>query len=71
MTLGGKTRSEVAMKQFDSDLAACLESRRKAYALETDGIYFDVVRGIRTMNDWEQAVDSIKARYPKPVSTPA
>lgn len=42
-----------------------LALRKKAYQEEADPIYFDVVRGKATMEEWNAKIEEIKARYPK------
>ena len=43
-----------------------IESRRQAYRAESDAIYFMWQRGEATEQEWLDAVQAIKARYPKP-----
>ena len=43
-----------------------IESRRQAYRAESDPIYFLWQRGESTEQEWLDAVQAIKARYPKP-----
>lgn len=42
-----------------------LEFRKRAYQEEADPIYFDVVRGKATIEEWNAKIEEIKARYPK------
>ena len=42
------------------------EARRARYQAETDGIYFEAVRGDGDLTAWKAAVDQIRADLPKP-----
>ena len=47
--------------------AAEAETNRKAaYAAESDPLFFKYQRGESTEQEWLDAVQAIKARYPKP-----
>ena len=50
----------------DAAIAEAVESRRQAYRAESDAIYFMWQRGEATEQEWLDAVQAIKARYPKP-----
>ena len=52
--------------QYERDLAAVQVARRARYAAETDGIYFDAMRGDGNLDAWNAAVAAIKANLPKP-----
>jgi len=52
--------------QYERDLAAVQAARRARYAAETDGIYFDAMRGDGNLDGWNAAVAAIKADLPKP-----
>lgn len=52
---------------YNMELEQCLFNRRSAYALESDGLFFDYQRGEIDKKVWEDKVSEIKARYPKPV----
>ena len=41
------------------------ESRRGAYILEADPLFFKAQRGEATMQEWKDKVAEIKARFPK------
>jgi hypothetical protein len=44
------------------------EARRKAaYIAEADPLFFKAQRGEATLQEWQDKVAEIKARYPKPV----
>ena len=38
--------------------------RAKAYPVDSDPIFFQYQRGVKTQQDWLDAVNAIKARYP-------
>lgn len=40
-------------------------NRRAAYALESDPLFFKAQRGEATLQEWQDKVAEIKARYPK------
>ena len=50
----------------DAAIAEAVESRRQAYQLESDPLFFKAQRGEATEQDWLDAVQAIKDRYPKP-----
>ena len=50
----------------EQELEQVLNQRRFAYQQESDGIYFMWQRGGATEQEWLDAVQAIKARYPKP-----
>ena len=50
----------------EQELEQVLNQRRFAYQQESDAIYFMWQRGEATEQEWLDAVQSIKARYPKP-----
>ena len=41
------------------------ESRRSAYIVEADPLFFKAQRGEATMEEWQAKVAEIKARFPK------
>lgn len=41
------------------------ENRRNAYTLEADPLFFKAQRGEATLQDWQDKVAEIKARFPK------
>ena len=43
------------------------QSRRVAYTVEADPLFFKAQRGETLIEDWEAKVEEIKARYPYPV----
>ena len=51
---------------YQLELNNCLNNRRAAYALESDGLFFDYQRGEIEKSVWESKVEEIKKRYPKP-----
>ena len=52
--------------QYDRDHAAVEEARRARYQAETDGIYFEAVRGDGNLDDWRAATAQIRADLPYP-----
>ena len=42
------------------------EARRARYQAETDGLYFEAMRGDGNLDAWKAAVDQIRADLPKP-----
>jgi hypothetical protein len=43
-----------------------IESRRNAYIAEADPLFFKAQRGEATLQEWQDKVAEIKARFPKP-----
>ena len=60
------TELDADMK-FQEETQRIQSLRREAYKNETDGLFYDVQRGLVKQKDWEEAVQKIKERYPKPV----
>lgn len=54
---------------YQLELNTCLNNRRIAYALESDGLFFDYQRGEIEKSVWESKVEEIKKRFPKPVKS--
>jgi hypothetical protein len=52
--------------QYEQQRAAIETQRRNAYTQEADPLFFSYQRGEATEQDWLDAVESIKARYPYP-----
>ena len=46
-------------------LRIATENRRNAYFLESDQLFFKAQRGEATMQEWQDKVAEIKARFPK------
>lgn len=63
VTLGDLT-AEVA---YSLKLRDCLSLRQAAYSLESDPIMAQYLRGEATKEEWLDAVEAVKAKYPKPV----
>lgn len=40
------------------------QDRQRAYANESDPVFFKAQRGEATMQEWQAAVDAVKARFP-------
>lgn len=64
------TELDADMK-FQEETQRIQSLRREAYMNETDGLFYDVQRGLVKQKDWEEAVQKIKDRYPKPVKIKA
>lgn len=64
------TEAEIAAKS--AELEALLPLKRvqvqriEAYVRESDPLFFKAQRGEATMQEWQDKVAEIKARYPKP-----
>ena len=52
--------------QYEQQRAEIETQRRNAYTQEADPLFFSYQRGEATEQDWLDAVESIKARYPYP-----
>jgi len=52
--------------QYERDLAAVQAARRARYQTESDGLYFDAMRGDGNLDAWNAAVAAIKADLPNP-----
>ena len=52
--------------QYEQQRAAIETQRRNAYTQEADPLFFSYQRGEVTEQEWLDAVDSIRTRYPYP-----
>jgi len=52
--------------QYEQQRAEVETQRRNAYTQEADPLFFSYQRGEATEQEWLDAVESIKARYPYP-----
>ena len=52
--------------QYDNEVAAIKAERRARYAAETDGLYFDAMRGDGNLDAWNAATAQIRADLPYP-----
>jgi hypothetical protein len=52
--------------QYQQQRAEIETQRRNAYTQEADPLFFSYQRGEATEQEWLDAVESIKARYPYP-----
>jgi len=52
--------------QYEQQRAEIETQRRNAYTQEADPLFFSYQRGEVTEQEWLDAVDSIRARYPYP-----
>ena len=53
--------------QYETQMEAVRNQRLSAYREESDPIFFDYQRGEATEEEWLEAIQSIKDRYPYPV----
>jgi hypothetical protein len=53
-------------EQYEFDLIQAETDRRGAYQVESDPIFFQWQRGNATEQEWLDAVQAIKQRYPYP-----
>lgn len=58
-------QAEVARLQALEPARIAAESRKVAYQIESDPLFFKAQRGEATMAEWQAKVAEIKARYPK------
>ena len=54
--------------QYDNEHAAIEAARRARYQAETDGLYFEAMRGDGNLDAWNAAVNQIRADLPKPTA---
>ena len=52
-------------KEAQRKAEEALESRRNAYVAEADPLFFKAQRGEATLQEWQDKVAEIKARFPK------
>jgi hypothetical protein len=52
--------------QYDNEVRRIKAERRARYAAETDGIYFDAMRGDGNLDAWNAATAQIRADLPYP-----
>jgi hypothetical protein len=52
--------------QYDNEHAAIEAARRARYQAETDGLYFDAMRGDGNLDAWNAATAAIRADLPYP-----
>ena len=60
-------RSEWAQVEYEVAYEAVQKARQTAYQAESDPIFFDFQRGEATEDEWLDAIQDIKDRYPYPV----
>jgi hypothetical protein len=51
---------------YQLEVAAVEAARRARYQAETDGLYFEAMRGDGNLDAWNAAVAQIRAELPKP-----
>jgi len=54
--------------QYDNEVAAIKAERRARYAAETDGLYFEAMRGDGNLDEWNAATAQVRADLPYPES---
>lgn len=59
-------REEWAAGQYDRDYAAVQEARRQAYVRISDPIYMQWKRGLKTEQEWLDAVAQVEKNFPVP-----
>ena len=58
--------SKWAAVELARDTKQIEEARRARYQAETDGLYFEAMRGDGNLDAWNAAVNQIRADLPKP-----
>ena len=61
-----KTADQKTQEAHDAAMEACIANRLRAYRDESDPLYMKWQRKEATEQEWLDAVQAIKARYPKP-----
>lgn len=59
-------RAQWAKEQPAREKAAAIEERRQGYVLISDPVYMQWKRGLKTEQDWLDAVAQVEANYPIP-----
>lgn len=54
--------------KYERDYAQVQRQRESRYELETDGIFFDAMRGDQDLTEWTAAVEVIKSELPYPAA---
>jgi hypothetical protein len=52
--------------QYDNEVARIKAERRARYAAETDGLYFEAMRGDGNLDEWNAATAAVRADLPYP-----
>jgi hypothetical protein len=60
-----KTAEQKAVEKAQQKLEQTEAARKAAYAQEADPLFFKAQRGEATLQEWQDKVAEIKARYPK------
>jgi hypothetical protein len=60
--------SKWAAVELARDTKQIEEARRARYQAETDGLYFEAMRGDGNLDAWNAAVNQIRADLPKPTA---
>lgn len=56
-----------AQVKYEIDYSQAERQRKNRYEAETDGIFFDAMRGNKNLTEWTALVNVIKAEIPYPV----
>jgi hypothetical protein len=60
--------SKWAAVELARDTKQIEDARRARYQAETDGLYFEAIRGDGNLHAWNAAVNQIRADLPKPTA---
>jgi hypothetical protein len=60
-----KTAEQKAQEAAQQFVATAEANRKAAYIAEADPLFFKAQRGEATVQEWQDKVAEIKARYPK------
>ena len=63
--VAGEKPADPAIDPVELFNAQQTQNRAKAYAAESDPIFFKTQRGEATVEEWQAKVEEIKSRYPK------
>ena len=55
---------EIEKIKLEEPIEEARESRRIAYVLEADPLFFKAQRGEATIEEWQEKIEEIKQRYP-------
>ena len=60
-----KTSEQIAQEAAQQALEQAEANRKAAYIAEADPLFFKAQRGEATLQEWQDKVAEIKARFPK------
>lgn len=63
---GNFVQYDRAKVELEARYVEACQSRAAAFTAEADPLFFKAQRGEGTMDEWQAAVDAIRARYPYP-----